>query len=81
LEFIMWNILSADFDVNITPEQCLDNVLKNTKGGDIVLFHDSLKAKERMEYALPRALEIWSGEGYEFKCLNQNLQDDCNFFF
>jgi peptidoglycan/xylan/chitin deacetylase (PgdA/CDA1 family) len=75
LEFIMWNILSADFDVNVTPEQCLDNVLKHTKGGDIVLFHDSLKAKERMEYALPRAMEIWSREGYEFKCLNQNLQN------
>ena len=24
---IMWNILSADFDVSITPEKCLDNVL------------------------------------------------------
>ena len=70
VEAIMWNILSADFDVNITPEKCLDNVLKNTKGGDIVLFHDSLKAKERMEYALPRAMEVWSGEGYEFRCLS-----------
>ena len=66
LEFIMWNILSADFDINITPEQCLDNVLKNTKDGNIVLFHDSLKAKERMEYALPRALEVWSRAGYSF---------------
>ena len=66
LQFVMWNILSADFDVNITPQQCLDNVLKNTQSGDIVLFHDSLKAKERMEYALPRALEAWSKEGYSF---------------
>jgi peptidoglycan/xylan/chitin deacetylase (PgdA/CDA1 family) len=69
LKFIMWNILSADFDINVTPEQCLDNVLKNTKSGDIVLFHDSLKAKERMEYALPRALEVWSREGYEFRSI------------
>ena len=69
LEFIMWNVLSADFDINVTPEQCLDNVLKHTKSGDIVLFHDSIKAKERMEYALPRALEVWSKEGYEFKSL------------
>ncbi|MEO6630392.1 MAG: polysaccharide deacetylase family protein [Mucilaginibacter sp.] len=69
VEAIMWNILSADFDVNITPEKCLDNVLKNTKGGDIVLFHDSLKAKERMEYALPRAMEVWSREGYSFCAL------------
>ena len=73
LNIIMWNVLSADYDVNITPEKCLDNVLKHTKSGDIVLFHDSLKARERMEYALPRALEIWSRAGYEFKCLNQNL--------
>jgi len=69
LQMVMWNILSADFDVNITPEKCLDNVMKNTKSGDIVLFHDSLKAKERMQYALPRALEIWSREGYEFDVL------------
>lgn len=69
LQAIMWNVLSADFDVNITPEKCLDNVIKHTKDGDIVLFHDSLKARERMEYALPRALEIWSGKGYEFKAM------------
>ncbi len=69
LKVIMWNVLSADFDVNVTPEKCLDNVLKHTKSGDIVLFHDSLKAKERMQYALPRALEIWSRQGYSFKSL------------
>jgi peptidoglycan/xylan/chitin deacetylase (PgdA/CDA1 family) len=66
VKVIMWNVLSADFDVNVTPEQCLDNVIKNTVSGDIVLFHDSLKAKERMEYSLPKALEYWSKEGYEF---------------
>lgn len=69
LKIVMWNVLSADFDMNITPEQCLDNVLKNTKSGDIVLFHDSLKARERLQYALPRALEIWTTAGYEFKAL------------
>ncbi len=66
LQAVMWNVLSADFDASVTPEKCLDNVIKNTKSGDIVLFHDSLKARERMQYALPRALEIWSRAGYEF---------------
>jgi len=69
LDIIMWSVLSRDYDQNLDPEKCLENVLKNTKAGDIVLFHDSLKAKERMEYALPRALEYWSKEGYEFKVL------------
>jgi peptidoglycan/xylan/chitin deacetylase (PgdA/CDA1 family) len=74
VQAIMWNILSADFDVNITPEKCLDNVLKHTRGGDMVLFHDSLKAKVRMEYALPRAMEVWSKKGFEFRSLDWNLR-------
>ena len=69
LKIIMWSVLSADFDINAKPKKCLYNVQKNTESGDIVLFHDSLKAKERMEYALPRALEYWSREGFAFSPL------------
>ncbi|MDB5030582.1 polysaccharide deacetylase family protein [Mucilaginibacter sp.] len=69
LQIMMWNILSGDFDINLKPEKCLDNVLKNTTDGDIVLFHDSLKALDRLEYALPKAMEIWSKEGYAFNAL------------
>jgi peptidoglycan/xylan/chitin deacetylase (PgdA/CDA1 family) len=71
LKIIMWNILTADYDTNLKPEKCLENVLKHTKGGDIVLFHDSLKAFPRLEYVLPRAMEEWSKEGYEFKNLSE----------
>jgi peptidoglycan/xylan/chitin deacetylase (PgdA/CDA1 family) len=69
LDIIMWSVLSGDFDVSLTPEKCLENVLKNTGSGDIVLFHDSLKAKERMEYSLPRAMELWGRKGYSFESL------------
>jgi peptidoglycan/xylan/chitin deacetylase (PgdA/CDA1 family) len=69
LKVVMWNVLSADFDISLKPQKCLNNVIKNTTKGDIVLFHDSLKAFPRMEYTLPRALEHWSKEGYEFKAL------------
>jgi peptidoglycan/xylan/chitin deacetylase (PgdA/CDA1 family) len=69
LEIIMWSVLSADYDTTLKPEKCLENVLQNTGAGDIVLFHDSLKARERMEYALPKALEFWSKEGYSFKAI------------
>jgi peptidoglycan/xylan/chitin deacetylase (PgdA/CDA1 family) len=67
LKIIMWNILSADYDTQLQPKKCLDNVLRHTASGDIVLFHDSLKAFERLEYVLPRAMEEWSKEGYVFK--------------
>ena len=70
LQIVMWNVLSGDFDINLKPAACLSNVLKHTGSGDMVLFHDSLKAFPRLEYALPRALEQWSKEGYEFKSLD-----------
>jgi len=70
LQIIMWSVLSGDFDINLPPEKCLENVLKHTGSGDVVLFHDSLKAKARMEYALPKALDVWSRKGYTFKALN-----------
>lgn len=54
---IMWNLLSADFDTSLRPERCLENVVFHLKPGDIVVFHDSTKAWDRMSYALPRVLE------------------------
>ncbi len=53
----MWDVLSCDFDRNITPEQCLKNVVNNIEPGSIVVFHDSEKAWPRMSYALPLVLE------------------------
>jgi peptidoglycan/xylan/chitin deacetylase (PgdA/CDA1 family) len=69
LKIIMWDVLSGDFDINLNPEACLKNVLKHTEAGSIVVFHDSLKAFNRLEYVLPRALEYWSKEGYSFNAL------------
>jgi peptidoglycan/xylan/chitin deacetylase (PgdA/CDA1 family) len=69
LQIVMWDILSKDYDKNLDPETCLKNVLKYTRPGSIVLFHDSLKAFDRLEYVLPRAMEEWSGRGWEFSSL------------
>jgi hypothetical protein len=32
----LWDVLSADFDPNITKEKCLDNVFSNVNPGIIV---------------------------------------------
>ena len=69
LKIIMWDVLSGDFDINLKPEACLQNVLKHTENGSIVVFHDSLKAFDRLEYVLPRAMEEWSKMGYSFSPL------------
>jgi peptidoglycan/xylan/chitin deacetylase (PgdA/CDA1 family) len=68
-KIIMWTVLSADFDIKITGEKCLQNVVKNTKTGSIIVFHDSEKAFKRLEYALPKALQQFSEKGYVMEAL------------
>jgi peptidoglycan/xylan/chitin deacetylase (PgdA/CDA1 family) len=68
-KIIMWHILSADFDVKISPQKCVENVLLNATRGSIIVFHDSTKAFERMQYALPQILKHFTDEGYAFKAL------------
>ncbi|GAB3918711.1 polysaccharide deacetylase family protein [Mucilaginibacter boryungensis] len=69
LEIMMWDVLSGDFDQQLTPEACLKNVIKHTENGSVVVFHDSLKAFPRLEYVLPRALGYWSEQGFSFEVL------------
>ena len=69
MEIIMWTVLSADFDQNITKEKCLRNALTNSANGSIVLFHDSDKAAERMNYALPIFLRKFNSKGFVFDTL------------
>lgn len=66
-KIIMWKVLSIDWDVSISIEKCLENVIKNTSSGDIVVFHDSIKALDNMQYALPKVLEYFSERGFKFK--------------
>lgn len=66
---VMWDVLSGDFDPEISREQCLGNVLENARNGSIVVFHDSLKAWEKLQFALPKVLAYFAGEGYRFEGL------------
>lgn len=66
-KIIMWSVLSADYDVTLSKEKCLENVIKNVQSGSIVVFHDSLKAFPRLEYVLPRVLEYLKEKGFKFK--------------
>jgi len=72
-KIVMWSVLSGDFDTNITPEKCLDNVLKSTKSGSVIVFHDSEKAFERLRYTLPAVLKYFSEKGYHFEKIVMEL--------
>ena len=67
LKIVMWDVLSHDYHSGLSPKTCLNNVIKHAENGSIVVFHDSLKAQKRLEYALARALDYWIKKGYQFK--------------
>ncbi len=68
-QLVLWDVLSFDFDLKIEPKTVLNNVLKNSTPGSIIVFHDSLKAKDKMLYALPKVLAHFSKQGFKFEAL------------
>lgn len=63
-KIIMWDVISYDFDSRISPEKCLQNVLKNVQSGSIIVFHDSKKAFVNLEFVLPRTLQFLKEKGF-----------------
>lgn len=69
-KIIMWDVLSYDFDSNISVEKCLENVISNTQQGSIIVFHDSLKAEKNLKYALPKTIQIFKDKGFVFDVIS-----------
>jgi peptidoglycan-N-acetylglucosamine deacetylase len=63
---IMWDVLSGDFDRSLTAEKCTRYVKRYSRPGSIIVFHDSEKAFERVQGALPEVLKHFSALGYRF---------------
>lgn len=66
---IMWSDLSADFDANYSPQQCVGFATKKVKAGSIIVFHDSDKAWSRLERCLPECLEYYTKAGFKMKTI------------
>lgn len=66
---IFWSILSRDFEPNLNIEESLAYMTTHSQPGDILLFHDSVKAEKNMKLLLPRLLEHFASEGYGFATL------------
>lgn len=69
---VMWDILSGDFDQNITPEQCYQNVIQNLKPGSIVVFHDNIKSFDTLKTVLPKVIEYCKSKGLTSKAIKYN---------
>lgn len=68
-KIIMWDVLSEDYNQDVEPGQCFQNVINYTRPGSIIVFHDSEKASKNLYFALPKVLEYFSMQGYSFRAL------------
>jgi peptidoglycan/xylan/chitin deacetylase (PgdA/CDA1 family) len=68
-KIILWDVLSYDWDTTVSEEGCLSNVMSSAKKGSVIVFHDSIKAKRNLMYALPRVLKYYSEKEYTFKAI------------
>ncbi len=62
---IMWDVLSGDFDANLSLEKCLSKTKKYCQNGSIIVFHDQLKTKDRIRQVLNPFLDFVVESGYQ----------------
>lgn len=68
-QVVFWDVLSYDYDSLITPKKCLDNSIKYTRNGSIIVFHDNIKAQKNLKFALPHYIEHFLKLNYKFATL------------
>jgi len=67
VKIVMWNILAGDWITEMSPERCYNRIRNRISEGDIIVFHDSDKAWDRMSHALPLLLEEFGKKGFRFE--------------
>lgn len=65
----MWDVISEDYDQSKKSQKCFEDVVRYSKRGSIVVFHDSVKAFRNLQVILPEVLKYYSEKGFEFKAL------------
>ena len=69
---VIWDVLSKDYDINLNGEHCYQRVIKSAQPGSVIVFHDSLKAQDRIRFALPKVMDHFIKMGYTFAALPEN---------
>lgn len=68
-KIVMWDVLSGDFDPAVNGREAAARVIRKSKPGSIILFHDSAKAFPVLRVALPIVLAYFSGKGFSFELI------------
>lgn len=68
-KIVMWDVVTRDYSKYMTADKVFAIVKKYARNGSIIVFHDSLKAKERLIEALPLSINWLLNQGYNFEIL------------
>ena len=64
-KIILWDVLSWDFSKKTTPKRVKQNVLKNTKNGSIIVFHNNQKSFRNLR-VLKETIQELKKQGFRF---------------
>ena len=68
-KIVLWDVMPMDYDNRLNAKEVFENVRQFVRPGSVIVFHDSLKARDRLKTALPQTIEHLLNEGYTFKPL------------
>jgi len=71
---VMWNVLTQDYDDTISAGQCLRFATEGIRPGDILVFHDSIKALPRLRRVLPIAMRRLKEQGFSFSAISADAE-------
>lgn len=72
-KLIYWDVLTPDYDDSVSTEKCHEIVQKKTRNGSILVFHDNLKAKNKLTDLLPTTLDFLLRENYDVQPVTNNI--------
>lgn len=67
-KIIMWTWLSKDYDHSVSPEEIISSAQK-IRPGDILVFHDNTKTKDRLKVLLPTIIYRLKSENFIFRII------------
>jgi peptidoglycan/xylan/chitin deacetylase (PgdA/CDA1 family) len=68
-KIVMWDVLTYDFVQNMESSKVLNHIKLHARNGSIIVFHDSLKAREHLENTLVDAINHLKEKGFQFKLI------------
>ena len=68
-KLVMWDVVTRDYSKHLTAEQVIRNVMRYTRPGSIITFHDSLRSADKLWTALPKSIEWLKSQGYSLKMI------------